>query len=168
MIKLIKHLIKVLFTFDKTPKEALQEIHQGHSIPTRSSKQLIDAEPKLQDAFRLIRLYYRNSVPGHTLVLTEVFRHPKKQKALYAQGRTKPGKKVTYVDGHKKKGKHNYYPSKAIDVAVLNIHTNKITWDVKKYKPLVKLATRVSKEIGVKITSGGSWKKLKDYPHLQV
>jgi len=134
----------------------------------KSSRKLEDADETLQRAFRLIRMYYRGYFPHHTLVITQSYRSIKEQQKLYAKGRTKPGKIVTYVDGIKKKGKHNYYPSKAIDVAVKSGITNKITWDVEYYKPLVRLAKKVSKEVGKKITSGGSWKKLKDFPHLQV
>ena len=39
------------------------------------------------------------------------------QQALYAQGRTAPGKIVTWVDGVNKKSNHNYIPSRAVDVA---------------------------------------------------
>ena len=79
-----------------------------------------------------------------------------------------PGKIVTYVDGYKKKGKHNCYPSKAVDVAVQYNPDNSITWDIGKYKPLLGLAKTASAFVGKKITSGGSWKKLRDYPHLEI
>jgi len=136
--------------------------------PKKSSRKLSDAEHDLQTAFRLIREYYRAKNPGHTLVLTDVYRHPKKQRALYAQGRTKPGKIVTYVDGFTMIGKHNYYPSRAIDVAVKNASTGKITWENKMYKPLGAIVKRVQRETGIKLTWGGNWKKPVDMPHIEV
>jgi len=166
MLKDLFKLLKELFTFDKTPDKAIREIIKP--VPAKSSRKLEDAVPELQVAFRLIRMYYREYFPLHTLRITRSYRSIKEQQSLYAQGRTTAGVVVTYVDGVQKKGKHNYYPSKAIDIAVENGTTGEILWDVKYYKPFVKLAVRVSKELGRKITSGGSWKKLKDYPHLQV
>jgi len=164
MLKEILQAIKELFKFDKSPKEATRELLRG--LPKKSSRKLSDADPKLQTAFRLIREQYRLKRPGYTLVLTDVFRHPKKQKAIYEQGRTKPGKIVTYADGYKKKGKHNYYPSKALDAAVKDPYLNSITWAVSLYKPLGKIIKKVSKETGIKLEWGGDWKKLKDMPHI--
>lgn len=93
------------------------------------------------------------------------------QKELYAQGRTKPGKIVTDCDGVKKVSKHNYTPSKAVDV-VIKIN-GEITWDEKYYKQLgahilsvsdsLFLAGKISKQI----EWGGHWKK-KDYPHYEI
>lgn len=167
MIKELLQLLKDLLKFDKEPDQALREI-LSTPLPKKSSRRLEDAEGRLQDAFRLVRLGYRRRFPGHTLVLTEVYRSLKKQKELYNQGRTKPGKIVTYIDGVNKKGKHNYYPSKAVDVAVRREADGHITWDLKYYKPLVEIVQSVSKEVGYKVVSGGSWKRLKDYPHIEV
>lgn len=137
-------------------------------IPFNSSRKLEDSHTKLQAAFRLIRMYYREYYPHHTLIITQSYRCRTDQQKLYRKGRTTPGKIVTNIDGVKKKGKHNYYPSKAIDAAVKDGKTGKIIWDEKYYYPLVKLAKRVSKEIGIKITSGGSWKTIKDYAHIEL
>lgn len=43
-------------------------------------------------------------------------RTPEEQNKLYQQGRTKPGQIVTYLDGYKKKSKHNESPSLAVDI----------------------------------------------------
>ena len=136
--------------------------------PSKSSRKLKDADPKLQTAFRLIREHFRLKNPGFILVLTEVYRSGQKQQKLYAQGRTKPGSIVTNIDGVKKKGKHNLYPSKAVDVMVRSAVTNKGTWDMVFYKQFPAIARKVSREVGYKITNGGVWKRLKDYPHFEV
>ncbi len=44
------------------------------------------------------------------------YRSPEEQQELYKQGRTKVGSIVTYVDGVKRKSKHNYSPSNAVDI----------------------------------------------------
>jgi peptidoglycan L-alanyl-D-glutamate endopeptidase CwlK len=88
------------------------------------------------------------------------------QKELYAQGRTKPGKKVTYIDGEKKKSKHNYIPSKAFDFAVkIN---GEITWEENYYKEVGDHFKNVANKLGIKINWGGDFKKFKDYPHIET
>jgi len=136
--------------------------------PSKSSRNLETADPKLQTAFRLIREYFRLSNPGMTLKLTEVYRSVSKQQKLYKQGRTMPGKIVTNIDGITKKGKHNYWKSKAIDVMVIQCSNNVGTWDMKYYRQLLGIADKVSKEVGYKITNGGVWKTIKDYPHFEI
>lgn len=48
------------------------------------------------------------------------------QNKLYQQGRTTPGKIVTYKDGYTNKSKHNYQPSMAVDLYCWPRH---IMWD---------------------------------------
>lgn len=50
--------------------------------------------------------------------VTEGHRPIERQRELYAQGRTKPGKIVTNIDGVNKKGNHNYSPSRAVDIYI--------------------------------------------------
>lgn len=38
------------------------------------------------------------------------------QKEMYAKGRTKPGRIITYIDGVTKKGSHNHKPSRSVDI----------------------------------------------------
>lgn len=167
-VNVVDLLDKVMINREPDIRAAIFPKTLFKSKPVYSSRKLKDADEDLQKAFRLIRLYYRSIRPGHTLVITRTFRSFEDQQKLYQKGRTTKGKKVTNIDGIKKLGKHNYYPSKAIDVAVRNESIKGITWNLYYYRPLVGLAKKVSKEIGVKITSGGSWKKLKDYPHLEI
>jgi len=164
--KILKIILELVGKKTVQPKKT-KSVTYG-VIPNKSTKRLSAADKKLQEAFRFIRMYHRQQFPDCELVITEVFRHPSKQKKLYDQGRSKPGKTVTNIDGYKKKGKHNYYPSKAIDVAVRFLGSRKITWELGYYKPLVKIVGRVGGEMGIKLVSGGSWKTLKDYPHIQI
>jgi len=161
MKKLIDFLIS-LFVGGKTDIVTL-----APPRPTKSSRSIKDANVLLKMAWPEIRKRYQKAHPGLTLIITQSHRTVKRQQKLYAKGRTKPGKKVTWVDGVKRIGKHNYYPSQAIDVAVKSLFMNKITWNVVLYKPLVKIVKEVGKEMDIKLVSGGTWKK-KDYPHIQV
>lgn len=86
------------------------------------------------------------------------------QQELYAQGRTKPGKKVTNLDGVNKKSKHNYSPSKAVDIAPYPIDWNNIA----RFEEMATVVKAAAKAIGVEITWGGDWKSMKDYPHFEI
>lgn len=92
------------------------------------------------------------------------------QQKLYAQGRTEKGAIVTHVDGVKKKSKHNYTPSLAVDVAPYPIDWK----DIQRFKDLGKLVLEIATKLKAegKITSdivwGGNWKSFKDYPHFEI
>lgn len=93
------------------------------------------------------------------------------QNALYAQGRTKPGNKVTNAKGGS--SFHNY--GLAIDFAILvdtdnNGTYNELSWDIKRdndkdgvsdWLEVVKIFEAAGWEWG------GKWASIKDYPHLQ-
>jgi peptidoglycan L-alanyl-D-glutamate endopeptidase CwlK len=78
------------------------------------------------------------------------------QDAIYAQGRTKPGKIVSNAK----------YPQSlhcwgiAFDIAVKI--GGKVTWDVTHYKKVGSIGQRVGLEWG------GAWAKFPDYPHFQL
>lgn len=104
--------------------------------------------------------------------ITHGHRTPEEQYELYQKGRTKPGNIVTYCDGYKRKSKHNYDPSLAVDIVAYN---NKgITWESKYYIKIAEHVKNVSDdlyekgEIDEQIVWGGDWHKFKDYPHFQV
>ena len=123
------------------------------------TKFLGDAHPALQEAWlRLLDIYNRDHL-GHTLIITCVHRSEEEQSLLYAQGRTKPGNKVTQIDGVTKKSNHNYYPSRALDFAV-SIY-GKVSWSPVDYEPVGTIA----KECG--LVWGGNW-SFKDYCHLEL
>jgi peptidoglycan L-alanyl-D-glutamate endopeptidase CwlK len=96
---------------------------------------------------------------SHTL------RTDKEQDELYAQGRTKPGKKVTNAKGGQ--SYHNY--GLAFDI-VLIIDNKEASWDTLKdfdgdktadWQEVVKIAKKYGWEWG------GDWPKFKDAPHFQ-
>jgi len=93
-------------------------------------------------------------------------RTPEEQYELYKQGRTKPGRIVTYKDGYRELSKHNYSPSKAIDIVCYK--NMKVTWEPEYYKRVAVHVAKVALELGIKYTWGGEFRTLKDLPHYEV
>ncbi len=89
-------------------------------------------------------------VAGLDIFLTETYRSKERQEELYAQGRTKPGKVVTWTLQSK--------------------HIERCAWDISfkstGYNDLGKFydAGRIADELGIEW--GGNWKKA-DRPHFQ-
>lgn len=86
------------------------------------------------------------------------------QQRLYAQGRTTPGKKVTNIDGVRVKGRHNYKPSLAIDIAPYPLDWQ----DTARFRALGEHIEKVAKRLGVPLTWGGRWRKFIDLPHFEL
>lgn len=81
------------------------------------------------------------------------------QNALYAQGRTKPGKIVTWTKASKHIG------GRAVDFAALI--NGKINWDTKYYPVIAAAFKQAAKELGIGVEWGGDW-KTKDWGHMQL
>lgn len=120
------------------------------------------AEPKLKElhpvladkARQLIEKAYKE---GIWLIITQGFRSIEEQNALYAQGRSKPGKIVTDAKGGY--SYHNY--GLAFDFAILN-KDGSVDWTVDEQW---KRVGAIGKSLGLEW--GGDWKALPDYPHFQ-
>lgn len=85
--------------------------------------------------------------------ITEGIRTLKRQKELFAEGKTKTLKSYHLV-------------GKAVDI---KIYVNgKITWDFKYYKEVSDHIKEVARKLGYVITWGGDWKTFKDGPHFQI
>lgn len=103
-------------------------------------------------------------------------RDTKTQQEYYSWGRTKinPNTKkmtiVTYVDGVKRKSNHQIKSDgygHAVDLyAYINgsVQVN----DVKSLKIISDHIKKKAKELGIKITWGGDWKKPYDPPHFEL
>lgn len=103
------------------------------------------------------------------------------QNELYQQGRTKPGKIVTKLDGYNKKSNHQAKADgygHAVDIAVCGHYDQngnyvKYTTDAEMFdnKKLVEISGHVkavAKEMGMEIVWGGDWKTLYDTPHYEL
>lgn len=106
-------------------------------------------------------------VKSHTKTnfkITCGLRSTKQQQDLYALGRTKAGKRVTNCDGIIKKSAHQL--GKAVDIAI--VKNGKISWNVEDYKPFIEEIRKLSKAYKISLIFGADFKKLKDYPHIEL
>lgn len=124
------------------------------------SRNITDASKILRAKWPILQKKFC-ALTGNDLILTCTHRTIEEQQRLYSQGRTTKGKIVTWVDGVKTKSKHNFYPSRAIDVAV--IRGGKISWYPEDYRTL----GFVCRDLG--LVWGGGWKPPKtDMPHIEL
>lgn len=102
-------------------------------------------------------------------MVAEGLRTKQRQAELYAQGRTKPGKIVTWT----MKSKH--IDGLAVDLAPLNA-SGGIDWnDLKAFARVADAMKAAAKELGVQIRHGGDWdgdgireKGEDDLPHFEL
>lgn len=130
----------------------------------RSKDNLATADTKLQQLFNAV-------IEEFDCTVIYGYRTPEEQFELFKKGRekkdgwwVKTGKTVTNLDGSIKKSKHNYYPSKAVDVVPFPLDWN----DINSFKLLAKVVKEKALELNIEITWGGDWVSLKDYPHWEI
>lgn len=123
----------------------------------RSLDRLATCDDRIQKVFHeVIKTFDVTVLQGHRSI--------EEQQALYAQGRTKPGKIVTHIDGISRKGNHNYQPSRAIDVAPWPIDWN----DIGRFREMAAAVKAAAACVGVELDWGGDWRRFKDYPHFEL
>ena len=129
----------------------------------KSSSKLATAERDLQTIMNAaIKQVDFTIVYGHRTI--------EEQQALYDKGRKDKNNIVTYCDGVENKSRHNYYPSKAIDIVPYPEG-----WKDERrfnYVAGVIMATaehlRNNGVIESVLEWGGNWKTFKDLPHFQI
>ena len=94
---------------------------------------------------------------GIDLLVTSTYRDNASQDALYAQGRTAPGRIVTNA----KAGQSYHNHRCAVDVVPLR--NGKPVWDSKD--PVWQTVGRLGKAAGLEWA--GDWKRFKEFPHFQ-
>jgi peptidoglycan L-alanyl-D-glutamate endopeptidase CwlK len=93
---------------------------------------------------------------GIDIVITSTYRDSESQNVLYAQGRTKPGKKVTNA-----KAGQSYHQFRVAFDFVPIVH-GKAQWnDISLFEKCGK----IGKKLGMEWT--GDWKIMKEYAHFQ-
>lgn len=105
--------------------------------------------------------------------IVEGVRTAKRQQELYAQGRTKPGMKVTNADGVRNKSNHQVKADgfgHAVDLypyynGSVQVEGNEVD---KKLKLISSHIKGTAKKLNLEITWGGDWKKPYDPPHFQL
>lgn len=105
---------------------------------------------------------------GFPMKIVQGLRTVEEQQALFAQGRTKPGKVVTNCDGVRKKSNHQAAADglgRAVDCAFVDDKTTPEdeTWSEKS--PWTAYGA-VAKAVG--LVWGGDWKGINDRPHIEL
>lgn len=77
-----------------------------------ASRDLALAHPDLQEAFSVLSVRFTQWFPGWKLIVTATYRSPAEQAVEFRAGRSR-------LDGTRKRSKHNYSPSDAIDVMIV-------------------------------------------------
>lgn len=121
-----------------------------------ASRDIKDLVPELQKLCE--QFLYQCHSEGMDVFLTCTYRSPEEQDELYAQGRTKPGKKVTNA----KAGQSKHNTGKAFDIAIKN-EDGTLNWDTSHEH--WRRAGEIGEDLG--LTWGGSW-KMRDYPHFEI
>jgi len=133
-------------------------------LDERSEKRLEGVNPTLVSIVRRAakRLPF-------SLFVVEGLRTKERQAALYAQGRTKPGPKVTWTMNSK------HIDGKAVDLAPLI--DGAIDWkDLKKFDQIAAAMIEAGKEVGVLVRWGADWdmdglpreRGESDSPHFEI
>ena len=89
-------------------------------------------------------------------------RNDAEQDALYAQGRTAPGRIITYKSGGE--SIHNTDPSRALDFAPYPIDWSNIV----RFGEVAGIMKYIAWQNGLDLQWGGDWPNFKDYPHIQI
>lgn len=121
-----------------------------------ASRRIEDLDPRVIDRARAIVRAWQEA--GLDILITCTFRSNEEQDALYAQGRTKPGLKVTNA----KAGQSPHNKGLAIDFVPM-VH-GKPQWDE---PDRFRIAAYVAMQADPTCEWGGQWPKWKDFPHIQ-
>lgn len=96
-------------------------------------------------------------------------RSARQQHDLWKQGRSKPGRIVTQLDGYERRSKHQVDLEtglgRAADVVILV--DGEASWDFGRYGALAKTMKAVARRHGVEILWGGDWPS-RDGPHFEL
>lgn len=102
-------------------------------------------------------------------------RTTEEQKALYAQGRTKAGNRVTNADGVKSLSNHQDEADglkdgygAAVDFYPYYNGSVQVNAPVAKFEQVARHIQATAKRLGYRIDWGGDWRSFKDNPHLEL
>lgn len=139
-----------------SPTEPITFTHGGGAVvDPRSEGNIRTLNPAIQGMARtLVREVFKQL--GTVIKVTSGLRTYEEQDELYAQGRTKPGPKVTGARG----GYSNHNFGLAFDVTIFE--GNRPIWESRLYKKV----GEIGKSLG--LSWGGDWKSLVDEPHFEL
>lgn len=105
--------------------------------------------------------FKRRHPAGPRPMLDTTYRTPEEQRRLYEQGRTTPGRIVTYSRAGK--SKHNNFPASAFDIKMV-YEDGTVGWEPELFEDFDVCMNLT----GVKYVWGATFKKLQDYPHWEI
>lgn len=138
----------------KVNKAEMAVVGALEPVDARSEKTIATLLPEVQPFARA--LVHKAAANGVTIKILSGLRTYDEQNALYAQGRTTPGNKVTNAKG----GFSNHNFGIAFDVGVFE--GTKYLGESPKYKAVGVLGMELGLEWG------GNWKTIVDQPHYQL
>lgn len=118
------------------------------------SRKIEDLQPELQRIYHLFA--DKMEAAGIDFIVTCTARTQAEQDALYAQGRTLPGRKVTWTRRSRHTG------GRAFDIVIME--NGKPDWDVSNRK--WEEAGLIGQSVGLEW--GGGWLTSKDFPHFEL
>jgi peptidoglycan L-alanyl-D-glutamate endopeptidase CwlK len=127
-----------------------------------ASRSLTDLNEILVDAYNkacaeFLLLYPDKSQP----FITCTYRSNDEQNALYAQGRTAKGAKVTNAQAGQ--SPHNYKPSAAFDIAFISL-SKKLDWGKNNFRLFADIIVKIQPLV----VCGIDFKSLPDAPHFEL
>ncbi|MCC2590375.1 M15 family metallopeptidase [Chryseobacterium sp. MFBS3-17] len=139
-------------------------------MPQFSKRSLQNLKGVHPDLVKILEAAIKDSPVDFTI--TEGVRTLTRQQELYAQGRTKPGRKVTNADGVRNKSSHQPKDDgygHAVDLypyfdGQVQVHHPEVP---KKQKEIADHIKKKAKAMGLKIIWGGDWRNPYDPPHFQ-
>jgi len=149
----------------ETRQEDFGEVIEGIKVkdkmsPDRDMNHVYPAfRAKVEIVLKGMEEWCKAHRPTLTPMFGEGFRSTARQQELYAQGRTKPGNKVTNADGVRNPSKHQ--SGLAMDLWVKR--NGKIVWDAPK--EFWDYYGHLCRANGLEW--GGDWKGIVDQPHCQ-
>lgn len=122
---------------------------------------------------RLVEVFMEAiKVSPYDFLIAQGVRTAEYQNSLYQQGRTKPGRIVTYCDGYNKKSNHQAKDDGfgyAVDIAIWNTAIKgNLDYNINKLRAVADIIKKIAKSKNLVIEWGGDWKKFKDYPHFEL
>lgn len=127
-------------------------------LSARSLKALEGVHP---DLVRVVKRAI--TITDQDFLVTEGVRTPARQRELYAQGRSKPGRKVTWT----LKSNHFVHADgygHAVDLCPFPVDWN----DARKFAEIAKAMKLAAMELRVPVVWGGDWRTNKDSPHFEL
>lgn len=129
----------------------------AYSLSRRSLTALDGVHP---DLVRVVKRAIQ--ITSQDFLVTEGVRTPERQRALYAQGRTTQGPKVTWTL------KSNHFIHADGYGHAVDLCPYPVDWsDVKKFNAIAEAMLEAARLEKVKLTWGGSWSP-PDRPHFQI